>query len=93
LRTKGLFNKGYCYAREAAVIAKPIESLFTDENAYSWRVLDEIAVNGYWCDQLEDAYRAAKRILEKEKEIPESEVPRVRKNMEFIANKFLQKIK
>lgn len=91
-RTKGLFNKGYCYAREALAIKKPEETLFGEEECYSWRVHDELAVNAFYVEQYEDGLRACKKILEEQNSILPDELKRIKDNFNFFVEKIVNKI-
>jgi glycosyl transferase family 2 len=63
-RGRDRFAVGLMYARAATRIPMPgNEGLFVDSDTYSWRVWDEVAVNGYWVGEFAEGAEAARKAL------------------------------
>ena len=70
------------FARAACAIPRPPDLLFVDDAVYSWRAIDELAVATYYVGKL-DKSRALNERLLSEGHLPDSERPRIEKNLSF----------
>jgi len=70
------------FARAAAAIPRPKDLLFVDDGVYKWRALDELAIAAYWLNKRDEARQINERLLS-EGHVPESERPRIQKNLAF----------
>ena len=80
LRGRGRPAAAYPFARIAAEIPRPADTLFIDESMYAWRALDELAVSAYWTGHHREALSTGQRLLSGGA-LPASEKARVQKNM------------
>lgn len=72
----------YLYAKMAKAMPYPIyDILFIDEDVYKWQVDDEIASTAFYLHHYDEGVAACKRLLENSN-YPESERPRMQKNLE-----------
>ena len=82
-RTK--FNKpalAYLFAKMAAEIPFPANDiLFVPDIVYKFAILDEIAATAYYAGQPIVGHMACMKLL-KENRVPESELPRIKANLE-----------
>lgn|GEM_PF-1439258 len=85
-RTREEHQLSYLFARQAARIPRPDDRLFVDDSVYQWRALDELSIAAYWVGEYEESLQAAKELLRGDA-IPESERPRIEKNLHFSEQK------
>lgn len=71
----------YMYARQAAQIPYPKDTLFVEFEWYEWHSLDELAVAAYWTGEYEESARCSQRLLESGK-VPPDHLDRVTRNLE-----------
>ena len=84
-RLRNEFALAHLYARQAAVLAYPSDSLFVDAAVYAWRALDELAVSAYYAGQpsaFEEGRAALRKLLGGSK-FPASERERMEANRGF----------
>jgi glycosyltransferase involved in cell wall biosynthesis len=78
LRTNGLPCSAYIFAKEAARTPYPHgDMMFVEQSVYSWKALDEVAVNAYYAKDYRTGYEVCARLLY-EDHLPKSEMDRVR---------------
>jgi glycosyltransferase involved in cell wall biosynthesis len=82
-RTRGEFALAHLYARQAAAIPYPSDSLFVDAAVYGWRALDEVAVAAFYVEGARAEGRAALEKLWSEGRFPETERARMSVNRDF----------
>lgn len=82
LRLRDRPAAAYPFARAAGDIPRPDDILFVDDAVYTWRSLDELGVAAYYAGRYREGLTAAERLLAGQA-LPESERPRIRKNLEF----------
>jgi tetratricopeptide (TPR) repeat protein len=75
------FALAYLFARPAAELRPPRDVLFVEDEIYRWRALDEMSVAAAAVGANEAALWALGR-LAREGQVPEPELPRIRKNFE-----------
>ena len=78
-RNKGRYQEGYEFARRGLAIPYPASGLFIADWIYDYGLLDEFAVNAYWCGRYVDCRDACDRLL-REGRIPDSQRPRIVEN-------------
>ena len=81
-RLRGEFALAHLYAQQAAAIAYPADALFVDSAVYAWRSFDELVVNAYYANALDQGRAALRRLLE-ERKFPASEQARIEGNKAF----------
>jgi len=81
-RLREQFAPAHLFASRAAETSRPNDGLFLDDSVYDWRCLDEYAISAFYVGEIEAAREANLRLLA-EGRVPESELPRIRKNLEF----------
>ena len=78
----GRVRAAYLFAKEAATIPVPAQDiLFIDTNVYKWMALDELAASAFYAHDYKLGYAACMKLLQ-ENLLPQSEIARVRTNME-----------
>ncbi len=81
------FHAAYEMLSIAVESEKPKNPLyFIDESWYSWRALDHLSVSAYWTGRYEESRNLIMRILS-EGMAPETEWPRIIRNLEFTEKK------
>ena len=65
-RLKGRFAEGYEFAKRGLQIFRPETGLFIQPWIYDYGLLDELAVNAYWCGKYMDCYDACLKLLAEE---------------------------
>ncbi|MET8533202.1 glycosyltransferase [Streptomyces sp. NPDC005065] len=76
----------YMFARQAAQIPYPNDTLFVEFEWYNWRSLDELAVAAYWTANYAESKRCSQRLLKGGK-VPTDHRDRVTGNLEFARQK------
>jgi hypothetical protein len=74
------FALAYLFARPAAEMRAPNDVLFVEDEIYRWRALDEMSVAAAAVGANDAALWALGR-LAREGQVPEPELPRIRKNL------------
>lgn len=74
------FRLGYELASVGAKIETPPDLLFVEADVYTWRMLDVLAVCGYWTDRRREARALNERLLHL---APPTEHPRISANLAF----------
>ena len=77
---RGQFALAFLFARPAAEMALPADSLFVEEDVYRWRALDEMSVAAAAVGARDAALWAANRLLT-QGQLPPSELARVQANV------------
>jgi glycosyltransferase involved in cell wall biosynthesis len=77
---RGEHALAYVFARPAAEMGPPPDSLFVEEEVYRWRALDEMSLAAAACGARAAAQWAMERLL-REGHLPSTEVARVRANL------------
>ena len=70
----------YLFARPAAELPPPADTLFIEEEIYRWRALDEMCLAAAACGARDAARWAAERLL-RENRLPQGERARVEGNL------------
>jgi glycosyltransferase involved in cell wall biosynthesis len=83
-RTRDEFALAYLYARQGAVIPRPADRLFVDENTYEWRALDELSIAAFYVGAYAEGLDAANKLLSAR--VPDADRPRMTRNREFYIN-------
>jgi glycosyltransferase involved in cell wall biosynthesis len=89
-RIKGVYERGYQFAKQGLAIPCPNEALFAQDWIYEYGLLDELAINAYWTARYAECVDACDRLLSEGK-LPTEEHDRVLKNKNFAVSK-LQEI-
>lgn len=76
------FAEGYLFALAGKDIARPNDVLFVQQEAYGWRLLDELAVNAYWIGQYRVSEEACQRLLSENRH-PAEHRERILANLAF----------
>jgi len=85
-RIKGRYEQGYQYAKRGLDISLPGQGLFLEPWIYGYGLLDELAINGYWCGHYHESLDASLRILE-ETAAPAEQRDRIARNARFALEK------
>lgn len=80
-RHHGRYTEGYAYANRALGRVQP-DGLFIVNWIYDYGLLDELAVNAYWCGRYADCLDACDRLLAEGK-LPADSRPRIESNRAF----------
>jgi hypothetical protein len=86
-REHSMFDRGFALAAGAIDLATPAEGRFVEAWIYEWAMLDEYAVNAYWCGRYVESARACIELLSRTS-LPEGQRARVAAN----ANLSLEKL-
>lgn len=78
-RDKSLFTEGYNAAKRGLKVSYPTDALFVEDWIYDYGLLDELAINAYWCGKYAEAVDACDQLLGAEK-IPSGMRARVEAN-------------
>lgn len=81
----GEFALAYLFARPAAEMRPPADVLFVEDEIYRWRALDEMSVAAAAVGANDAALWALGR-LAREGQVPQPELPRIRKNLERLGS-------
>lgn len=81
---KNMHRLAYHFADIGAKIRKPIEGLFVEADVYEWRLADILAVSLYYIGRPAEGKAINRRLLQV---VPESQRPRVFKNLQFCEQK------
>jgi len=90
-RLSNNFNKGYCYAKEAYKYSKPKEGLFVDYSCYTYKILDEISVSGYYLGHFKEGVDICRALLDSNS-VPSSEISRIKMNLKFHQESYQKQI-
>jgi GR25 family glycosyltransferase involved in LPS biosynthesis len=85
-RNKKLFERGYEFARRGLAIKYPKDALFVVDWIYDYGLLDQSAINAYWCGKYAQCMEACHRLLTEGK-LPADQHERVEKNRRFAQDK------
>jgi glycosyltransferase involved in cell wall biosynthesis len=85
-RLKGKFTEGYEFAKQGLQIFRPETGLFIQSWVYDYGLLDELAVNAYWCGRYMDCYNACLKVLADER-APVDQRGRIQDNADFALEK------
>ena len=80
------FSLAYRIAKMGQSIPRPMEDmLFVDIDAYSWRLLDELAISAYYIGERVEGAKANRRLLEiaHRAQIPEGDRRRIMANLAY----------
>lgn len=82
-RSQDRFAAAYLYAKFCLDVPMPTDKLFVTSSVYEWEALDEYAINAYYvASGVKKALTANQSLLANPK-LPETERPRIQKNLEF----------
>jgi glycosyltransferase involved in cell wall biosynthesis len=85
-RIKGIYERGYEFAKQGLAIPCPNEALFAQDWIYEYGLLDELAINSYWTERYAECVDACDRLLSEGK-LPTGDRDRVLKNKNFAVGK------
>ena len=85
-RKSKMFNLGYLFGKTAMEIPFPQDKLFIDVSIYKWRIADGLSICCYWLCKYHESSELCNRLLSSEV-LPEHEIARVKKNLEFSLRK------
>ncbi|POX49976.1 glycosyl transferase [Streptomyces sp. Ru72] len=85
-RVNGRRWDAYKFARQAALLPRPIEAHFVEYSWYDWRALDELAVSAYRVGEYSESKRCCEQLLHGDK-LPAQERDRVSRNLEAAQRK------
>ena len=85
-RLKGRFAEGYEFAKQGLQISRPETGLFIQSWVYDYGLLDELAVNAYWCGKYLDCYNACLKLLA-DNRAPADYRGRIQDNADFALEK------
>lgn len=89
-RFKERFALGALFARTAALIPEPEESLFKESSWYQWTALDELAVNTYHMGDPRTCYASCLELLNRPG-LPEDQKKRVKDNLKFAHDRIVER--
>jgi glycosyltransferase involved in cell wall biosynthesis len=81
-RSKDRFAVAYVYAKACVGMLRPPDRLFVNDFVYDWAALDEFAINAFYVRDFDAGVQANESLLANAM-LPESERPRIEKNLEF----------
>lgn len=81
-RENGWHHQAYILSKFALPIKMPPNSLFTEADVYSYRMLDEFSIAAYYTGRYKESKDICELIL-KEKKYPKEEARRIQKNLDF----------
>jgi hypothetical protein len=85
-RARQDYAKALVFARAGVPIRRPNDHLFVFQEAYDWRLLDELGVAAYWVGSFGEGVAACEEILRRVEngiEVPGSDLERIRDNLGF----------
>ncbi|MGY3483167.1 glycosyltransferase involved in cell wall biosynthesis [Bradyrhizobium sp. USDA 4011] len=85
-RLKGLSDQGYEYAQRGLAIRYPSSGLFVVDWIYGYGLLDELAVNAYWCGRYKESLAACQQLLSNP-QLPAADRARIEANERFAKEK------
>lgn len=80
-RLRNKFAEGAEYAKRGLTIPKPADGLFLSEWIYQYGLMDELAVNSYWCREFSKCIDACLKLLAVE-QLPADHKKRVLSNLQ-----------
>ena len=81
-RIQKWYHLGYLFGRIPVNIRNTNCKLFIEKYSYDYGLLDDYSICAYWAGDYEEANKCCNIIL-KEGKIPESQIERIKKNLEF----------
>lgn len=81
-REKNLYREGYDAAKRGLTINYPTDALFVEDWVYEYGLLDELAINAYWCGKYAEAADACDQLLKAGK-LPTTMRDRVEANRRY----------
>jgi glycosyltransferase involved in cell wall biosynthesis len=86
-RNHEMHERGYKFAKIGSTIPFPQDQmLFISQNVYKYEIIDEMAICAYYIGKYNECINICERII-KDGHIPECQIPRIQKNIEFAKNK------
>lgn len=79
-RVNKKYNLAYFFSNMGMKCRLNNSNLFTEPDAYGWRILDEYSLACYYTSRFEEGYNATKKCLEI---APKNEIERLSKNLSF----------
>ena len=90
-RNRKQFSQAYNYAKKAAAVPLPSDTLFVEKDIYDWRILDEIGVAAYWTGRCHEARKACETVLARQERgeirLNKATVQRIQDNLKFSLKK------
>jgi tetratricopeptide (TPR) repeat protein len=62
-RLRNEFALALLYARQAALLSRPADVLFVEDDVYRWQALDELSIAAYYVGAMEEGGRAMRELL------------------------------
>lgn len=88
-RMRKEFHLGYLWGKVGIQYPMAEDFIFVEDELYTFRMLDEFAINAYWSGHMQESLDACNTLLN-DRAVPEIHIPRIMQNKEF-AMKALQK--
>lgn len=82
-RKNNLFDNAYFYAKTGIKIPKPSHGLFLDNEAYNWRMYDELAISAFFINKNKEALNISIMLINNPY-VPEKEKQRIIANIETL---------
>lgn len=82
-RLQKMHHAAVLFAKEACATPVPLDRLFLDVDIYTWRSIEELALNAYYAGGTEVAVTLYQKAIEK---APESERERIKANLKLVEN-------
>lgn len=89
-RMRKAYGKAFLFAKAAAPIQRPNDSLFVAQSVYDWQLLDELGVSAFWVGEYEVCQAACQHILQRITEglvVPSADADRIRENLRYAEGK------
>ena len=79
-RLMSRYQLAYLLASQAVKIPRPKDALFTDEDVYTWRAMDELSLAAFYTGRRQEALMLMRKLLNV---APEAQQPRMKDNLSF----------
>jgi len=87
LRSRKYYNMACIVAERGLHLGTCLDKLFLEKSLNTWVCLDEFSISAYWSGRYAEALKATEKLLA-DPNLPESEKPRVLKNLGFCSEKY-----
>lgn len=79
-RLMSRYQLAYLLASQAVKIMRPKDALFTDEDVYTWRAMDELSLAAFYTGRRQEALMLMRKLVNA---APEAQQPRMKDNLSF----------
>ena len=80
------YSLAYVLAKQAVAIPRPKDALFTDEDVYTWRAMDELSLAAFYSDRRIEALMLMRKLCNI---APDDQKPRMKSNLSFFTEEEL----